>query len=276
MTVFESGSTGNIAPTATISGGDTFLNGPRGIALDGKGNIYIANFNSSVTVYPAKSAGDALPSAIISGSNTGLTTPNSIALDSMGNIYVVNFMFGADGASSVGAVLVFAAGSNGNIAPTANITGPACTETSSNLTGLCLPSSVAVDSDRNIYVTNDAWTPPGRTPIGVDSVSVFPAGSTGNVAPSAVIAGSNTGLQDPGALTVDSSKNIYLASGDAESGIVETISENFQRAATGTSRPSPLSTDRLPPVRTQRTRFGRKRKHFCDHGARRSKYVRRR
>src|SRR5205814_1008297 len=43
ITVYAAGASGNATPTATIAGGNTGLCVPIGIALDGAGNIYVAN-----------------------------------------------------------------------------------------------------------------------------------------------------------------------------------------------------------------------------------------
>ena len=81
----------NEAPTATITGVDTGLINPYGIALDSSANIYVADDGAtSVFVYSAGSTGDAAPIAIISGGDTGLSDPYGIALDSAGNIYVAD------------------------------------------------------------------------------------------------------------------------------------------------------------------------------------------
>ena len=70
------------APTATIAGGNTRLDFPDGIALDGAGNIYVANNGvndvASITVYAAGASGNATPMVTIAGSNTGLTNPTLI------------------------------------------------------------------------------------------------------------------------------------------------------------------------------------------------------
>jgi len=70
------GASGNATPTATIAGGNTGLDNPFGIALDGAGNIYAANLpGNSITVYAAGASGNATPTATISGNNTGLNRP---------------------------------------------------------------------------------------------------------------------------------------------------------------------------------------------------------
>src|SRR6266550_3612692 len=103
ITVYAAGASGNATPTATIAGGNTGLNFPQGIALDGAGNIYVTNINSnSITVYAAGASGNAPPTATIAGDNTGLVNPAGITLDGAGNIYVGN-----DGGNSI---IVYAAG----------------------------------------------------------------------------------------------------------------------------------------------------------------------
>ena len=96
-------------------------------------------------------------------------------------------------------VLVYSAGSTGNVAPTAILFGP-----NTDLGG---PIGIAVDSSGKIYVADESSA----------SVTVYPAlvSSTRpvNVAPIATISGSNTGLILPIGIALDSSGNIYVADG---------------------------------------------------------------
>jgi hypothetical protein len=150
----------------------------------------------SVTIYAAGSGGNVAPVRTISGTantdQTGLTNASSLALDRRNNIYVTK----DGGGVAVDAVTIYAAGSNGNVAPMATISGP--------LTQLKQPSGVAVDSIGNIYVANDV-SADGKH---LGSITVYPPGSNGNVAPAmrlsngtliknAVIQGSLTGLDQP-------------------------------------------------------------------------------
>ncbi|WP_424671402.1 hypothetical protein [Candidatus Binatus sp.] len=71
-------------------------------------------------------------------------------------------------------------------------------DSSGDITGFDSPTGVALDPSGNIYVTND-----GSSIGGADSVTVYPAGSNGNVAPSATISGPLTGLSAPQGIVVD-------------------------------------------------------------------------
>jgi hypothetical protein len=113
----------NATPLAEITGSNTGLDAPFGVALDASGKIYAANISQnstpSITVYAANPSGtlNVAPLAKIAGSNTGLSGPTSVAVDAGGLIYVGN-----SGGSSIN---VYAANPNGtlNEAPVATITG---------------------------------------------------------------------------------------------------------------------------------------------------------
>jgi sugar lactone lactonase YvrE len=190
--IFAAGATGNVAPTKTISGTNTGLCRPSGIALDSTGKIYVSNQYSeeetctgyTITVYAAGATGNATPIQTISGANTGLDEPNGLALDSNNNIYVAN--------EDSSTVTVYAATATGNVAPTTTIGGAA--------TGIEYPHAVALDTAGNIYVTNP------DTP----SVTVYAAGATGNATPKATISGTSTGLVHPNGIAVDTTGKIYV------------------------------------------------------------------
>src|SRR5436853_73429 len=83
VTAYAPGSNGNSAPIATISGGNTGINGPNGVAVESDGTIVVSNSgNSSITFYAAGANGNVAPIRTIAGNNTGLATPRQLTLDS--------------------------------------------------------------------------------------------------------------------------------------------------------------------------------------------------
>src|SRR5437870_1165950 len=90
ITVYAAGANGDAAPIATIRGSNTGLNFPLGIALDGAGDIYVANFGASnILIFVAVASGNVMPIATITVASTGTTT--CVALDAAAHLYVTYF-----------------------------------------------------------------------------------------------------------------------------------------------------------------------------------------
>jgi len=178
---------GNISPSAVISGSQTQLAQPGGIVVDNAGEIYVAVVDSDEIVeFPPGSTGNVSPEVVISGSQTALSRPTGLALDGGGNLYVGNCASGCGVGSAPSAVLEFAAGASGNVAPIRDVSG-------SN-TQLANANAVAVDATGNIYASNYL----------ANSIVVFASDANGNVSPIRVIEGSNTLLDSPEGIAVDS------------------------------------------------------------------------
>ncbi len=156
----------------------------RGMAVDSKGNVYMA-YSHTILVYPPGSSGYTPPSAEITGPHTGLNWGSGVAVDSTGKIYVVNRR-GTPLTGTVGSVTVYPAGANGDVDPIAVINGPQTGLDSEDAYG------IAVDSSGNIYVVNR-----GGLHDQNGSVNIYRAGSDGDVAPIASIRGPLTGLRYP-------------------------------------------------------------------------------
>jgi hypothetical protein len=195
--IYPTNAHGKAKPIERIKGSATGLIGPSMVAVDANHNVYAANVNgyyqASITVYPAGEYGNLAPTQTISGPDTDMGIPNGIAVDSAGNIYVTNWFAGTP---CVGSITVYAAGSNGDASPIAQIKG--------KKTRLCAPWGAALDTNGNIYVTS------GRQYA--SAVYVYAAGSTGNVAPLAQISGTHTRLYDSTAVALDAVGNIYVTS----------------------------------------------------------------
>ena len=124
--VFAPGANGNVAPIRTIAGATTGIGSPDDVVVGFNGEIYVTNgFGGGVNgvlVFAPGANGNVAPIQNISGSNTDFGNPDDLAVDASGNIYVT------DEHSSLGpAVLEYASGANGNVAPIASITGPTTT-----------------------------------------------------------------------------------------------------------------------------------------------------
>jgi hypothetical protein len=220
---YASSATGDIAPIALISGKKTGLlpNGPAGIAVGPDRKTYVVqqdftSGNDSLLVFAAGANGNARPIATITGNMTGLLLSSAyVAVDNDGNIYVLDI----DGCPHT-SVLVYAAGSNGNVAPIQTIEGLN--------TGLCNDSGaggIAVDSTHKIYVTNNYEA----------SLLVFAAGSNGNVAPIQNISGPNTSLIGPFGMALDSLGNMYVVLGGSATSASAVLV--FAEGATGNVAP---------------------------------------
>jgi len=181
VVVFNHGAVGDVAPSRTISGSNTGLNGKSGlclcgIAVDPTGKLYVANdTTNAITVYAPGASGNVAPMTTISGSQTGLRGLRDLAVDTGGRIYVTS-------SSEQGEfVKVYAAGASGNVPPIAAI----------NLLYTCCPAGINVDSTGNIFVSFH-YHP------STDSIEVYAPGSNGNTPPIRNIVGSLTALSYPG------------------------------------------------------------------------------
>jgi hypothetical protein len=187
VTVYASGATGNATPIQDISGSKTGLSAPFDVAVDGSGNTYVTNIDDVITVYAPNATGNEAPTRTIVG--PAYHQPKGIAINPInGDIYVAR--------ANNDAIFIYAGSANGSVSPIGEIQG--------SQTGLDYPFGVALGTSGNIYVTN---TDDGT---GNGSVTVYAAGSTGNVAPIQTISGSRTELAGPQQLALDSSSNIYV------------------------------------------------------------------
>jgi hypothetical protein len=181
--VFAKGSTGDTPPRSNIGGLNIKFENPDGLTVDQTGRLLVANGSGlpgrgGVFFLPPGANGDVKPTRAIAGDRTGIDWPVGIAVDLQGKIYVAN----ARGANFSPSIKIYSSDSEGNVPPTSTISGTATGLIDRNIRG------IALDSEGNIYVTSDSHD------TTESSITVFKAGSNGNVKPMAVIAGNNTGL----------------------------------------------------------------------------------
>jgi sugar lactone lactonase YvrE len=143
--VYDSISTvaaGPITANRTITGANTHLGTPSGLAIDGGGRLVVSNATArSLTIFngAATANGNISPSAEIVGANTGFSTPDQIVVDSTGTGTLYNVDPGAQRVAIYGSL----SSTTGNVAPTRSITGPGTTLTIANQ-----PVGIALDRTR--------------------------------------------------------------------------------------------------------------------------------
>lgn len=145
ITVYDGNATGDVAPLRMLSGPQTQIDWPMGVAVDEANNELIVanNGDNSVLVFPRTAMGDAQPRRVIRGPLTGIKGPMGIAV-AKDEIWVANF--------GDHTALVFPRLAAGNVAPRRIVrNAPAGRETS----GFGNPYAVAYDTKREqILVPN--------------------------------------------------------------------------------------------------------------------------
>jgi len=158
-----------------ISVANQGLASPNGLAVDGSGDLYIADTGNNRVVKLQKTAtGLSAPQAIV----TGLQGPMDVAADWSGNVFV----------SDTGNNRILKLKLN------SGVPGPPVTIASS---GLSAPTGIAVDSEDNVYVSDS----------GNNRVVMLPVAADGYGPPATVI----SGLSNPTGIAVDSKLNLYIA-----------------------------------------------------------------
>jgi sugar lactone lactonase YvrE len=200
------GSTGGPG-SLDATGPQASFNWPRGVAVDGAGNVYVADTNNQTIrkVTPAGVVTTLAGTALSFGSTDGtgsaarFRSPSSVAVDSLGNLYVadtVNHTIRKVSSAGVVTTLAGTAVSSGST----NGTGSAARFNS--------PYGVAVDSARNVYVADtNNQTIRKVTPAGVVTTLAGTAGSFGSTNGT----GSAARFSSPYGVALDSSGNVYVA-----------------------------------------------------------------
>lgn len=179
---FAAGASGNVAPVRTLKGSgaaNTGIGGVLGMGVDANGNLYVANDIGNINnilVFGPTSNGDVAPIRTIEGNATVMIGNTlGVAVDAAGNIYVSTESI----IPPLRAILEFAAGSNGNVAPIREITG-----SNTALTGNL--STPVLDSSGNLYVLVGA--------SGTVNLLKFTGDASGNAVP-ATVSGAGTGIE---------------------------------------------------------------------------------
>jgi hypothetical protein len=187
--------------------------GPGGLAVDGAGNVYVADTGNNTIRQMAQVGADWVVTTFAglvgsrgsqdgTGSAAGFDNPRGMALDGAGNVYVVD-----EGNSTIRQVTP--AGVVTTLAGMAGWTGT--NDGTGSDARFYYPSGIAVDGAGNIYVA-DTFNQTIRqmTPIGADWVVTTLAGMAGSSGTNDG-AGSAARFSQPGGMAVDTNGNIYVA-----------------------------------------------------------------
>lgn len=122
--IYAAGTCGPASPIAKIEGSNTELVGPKEMAFDSSGVLYVANggmavpggtISGLITEYAPGATGNVSPIRTIAGPATGISNPWGVAVDNAGRVYAADLLGNS--------VTVYAPGSNGNVAPIRRIAG---------------------------------------------------------------------------------------------------------------------------------------------------------
>jgi sugar lactone lactonase YvrE len=181
------------AVTGTTAPPQYQFKAPQGLAVDTKGNVYVADTgNAAVVEIPANhNLSGAIPLLVGTGV-AGFVNPVAVAVDPNGYIYV------ADTGNPAGEVVRIPPG-GGDLQP-GNVVGLGA------LThlplfggqGITTPSGVAADAAGNVYISDSS----------TNLVWVAPAAGPPNGAPYTL---NLAGLNSPGGIALDPSGNLYVA-----------------------------------------------------------------
>ncbi|MEK3910225.1 InlB B-repeat-containing protein [Paenibacillus sp. FSL H7-0331] len=267
--VDASGKITTIAGTGTAGyGGDNatatsaLLKDPSGIAVDGSGNVYIADYgnhrirkiNTSGKISTIAGVG----TAGYSGDNGAATSaqlngPVGVAVDSGGNVYIADMNNHRIRKVDASGKITTIAGTN-----TAGYSGDKGVATSAELN---MPRGVALDSSGSVYITDRSnhsirkIDPSGQIDTIAGNGTAGYSGDNGEA--------TSAQLKYPGGLTVDSSGNVYVADRDNHRirkltpSIVSIYTVTFDSQGSGTVMPiNNLRTGTAITAPTEPTRTG--------------------
>ncbi|WP_413944110.1 hypothetical protein [Bdellovibrio sp. HCB-162] len=194
-----------IIGSADGSGAAATFNNPYGLTIDSSGNIYATDaVNYTIRkITPAGVVTTIAGTVGVSGTTDGtgaaakFKSPLGIAVDSLGNFFVTDG-HGVRKVTPSGVVTTFA----GALGVSGSVDGTGTAARFYN------PRSLTIDSADNIYVADSYnYTIRKITPAGVVTTFAGTAGASGSIDGT----GASARLKFPGAMTIDSSGNIYIA-----------------------------------------------------------------
>ena len=193
-----------ISGSTDATGVNASFSGPRGMAVDSSGNVYVADFqNNKIRKITAAGvvttlAGDgSYGSTDATGTNASFSLPQGVAVDSSGNVYVAEWAGNKiRKVTAAGVVTTFAGSGQGG-----------STDATGTNASFYNPYGVAVDSGGNVYVA-DAANNKIRKVTAAGIVTTFAGSGQGCFIDAT---GTNASFYSPSGVAVDSGGNIYVA-----------------------------------------------------------------
>jgi len=215
MPELVAGSSGNTGIVTTLAGSGSYsfadgtgtaasFNGPRGVAVDSSGNVYVADTSNSrirkitsAGVVTTLAGSGTAAYADGTGTTASFNGPQGVAVDSSGNVYVADINNNRIRKITSAGIVTTLAGSGSY--SFADGTGTAAS--------IAQPAGVAVDSSGNVYVADS-----GNNRIR----KITSAGVVTTLAGSGIGAytdgtGTTASFNGPQGVAVDSSGNVYVA-----------------------------------------------------------------
>jgi len=235
VTVYAPDADGNAAPIRMIMGPHTRLTRPIGLAVDARGEVYVANgYDQGIVAFEAGAAGDAAPRPRARGLTADATSPSGIALGGDGTLLV----------SESGAITAYR-----QTGPPVRIVAAAPTDS------MWDPVRVAQGAGGELYVAQ-------RPKFRPASLTVYPPGAVGPASPIRTIAGKSTGLLAPTGLAVGRDGSLYVLNQDGRIGVYAPDAEGdaapvrlIAGPRTGLVNPTGLALDRHGRVYVANDRF---------------------
>jgi sugar lactone lactonase YvrE len=168
---------------------------PTGVAVDGSGNVYVAD-NGNSAVEEIMAVGGVIPaSPTINTLGSGFSSPQGVAVDGSGNVYVAD--------TGNNAVKEIVAGTGGAASGTVSSGSTVVTLAS----GPIYPTGVAVDGGGNVYVADTNLNNYVGT---VEEIVAGTGGATsGTVSSGSTVLTLSGNFNGPSGVAVDGSGNVY-------------------------------------------------------------------